>query len=591
MDTQWSSSLVIEVDGVPLDPLVADLLVGAVVENSMHLPDMFELVFTDPAADVAELGGFVPGAEVVISVDNGEPVPVPLVVGEVTALELEYDQTGKRTIIRGLDLSNRLMRGKKTRVFEDMLASEIVEEILAENGIELNEIEPTDDLIEYKLQAGVTDWDFIQTLAMDCGYRAYMSDGVFTFAPAVPPVEGDVPGTLEESGPTQIVVGDSLIRLRAVVRSNEQVEDVQVTGWSPLEDAPVIGVSPAEAIATETVVQPEELASVEGANSFLYLGFPTADEDAAETKAAALGNQLAESYAELEGECMGDAALKAGVAINLSLAGASFDGAYTLTSTRHVFSPESGYTTQFSASGWQDRTLLGLAKGPEVGVTPPPQRINGVVSATVVNVRDPEEQGRVQVLYEWMDTEGVAMSDWARVVQIGAGEGFGFFWLPEEGDEVLVSFEQGDPSRPVVLGSLYNTVLEPAAPAAIDEATGLVAMRRISSRFYHNITFLDSEEQTGILIETGDELAGIFLDADEQVISIYNLDGDIAISGTDIQISAEGDLSLEAVGELSISAASVTIEGEGDVSLSGAAVELTAEGEMSLDGPIVTING
>jgi hypothetical protein len=144
----------------------------------------------------------------------------------------------------------------------------------------------------------------------------------------------------------------------------------------------------------------------------------------------------------------------------------------------------------------------------------------------------------------------------------------------------------------VVIGGLYSAVIEPgASPELIDEALGLVNERRISSRFLHNITFYDAEEQSGIIIQTGDEVAGIFLNAEEQVISIYNLDGGIEISATEIMLSADADLSLEAGGELSISAASVTIEGEGDVNINGATVAIEGDTEMSIDAPIVTING
>lgn len=588
-DTNWSASLIIQVDGAPLDPLVSDLLLRAVVDTSVHLPDMFELTFRDPNRDVVELGAFIPASEIIISVD-AEDLPIPIIIGEINAFELEFDEEGPKTIIRGFDLSNRLMRGKNVRTFQMMMASEIVEAILAENEIELNEIDPTDDVYQYKVQPGITDWDFIQSLAMDNGYRAYMQRGVFYFSPIIPPVTGDVPGTLEASISTQLVLGEGLTRLHAVVRSTEQVEDVQVMGWSPVEFAPVVGGSPAESIGVEMLTQPEELSTVEGANSFTHLYWATDDEDAAETKAAALGNQIAESYAELEGDADGNPALLAGTAINLSNAGEPFDGAYTLTTARHTFDAGRAYTTQFTCSGWQDRTMLGLAKGPEVGATPTPFRMPGVCSATVINCRDPEDQGRVMVMFEWMGPE--AISDWVRVAQIGASEAFGFLWLPEEGDEVLVAFQHGDPSQPIVIGSLYNVVMEAApGPETVDEATGLINERQIRSRFQHNITFYDSEETSGIMIATGDEVQGIFLNMEEQSLSIYNLDGSLEIMGTDVVINAEGDLTLSSEGELSISGASVNIEGEGDVTINGASVEISGDGDLSIDAPIVMING
>lgn len=602
MQAQWTSAVTILVEGMPLDPAIQDQLGRVAVENSMHLPDVFELTFinparNDPATDVVSLGGFILGAEIAIAADGGDQEPLPLMVGEVTAIEFEYDFDGGKTIVRGLDASHRLFRGKKTRSFQEMMVSEIVEEILSENGVEPGEILPSDDIIQYMVQAGTTDWQFIQKLATDIGYRAWMADGFFNFAPIEPPVTGDVPGTLEVNTPTQLVVGQGIVRLRAVVRSTEQVEDVQVMGWSPLDGEPVVGGSPAESLGVEILAQPEELATVAGANSFVHLWYPTDDEDAAETKAAALGNQLAEAYAELDGETVGTAVLKAGVPVNLSGAGTMFDGGYTLTATRHVFDPETGYTTHFNVSGWQDRTMFGLTSGHQSGSGSSsagpnePFRIPGVVSATVLNTRDPEEQGRVQLMFTWMGDEPV-ISDWVRCVHMGAGEGFGMLFVPEPESEVLVAFEMGDPSKPVVIGGLYSPVIEPgASPELIDEALGLVNERRISSRFLHNITFYDAEEQSGILIQTGDEIAGIYLNAEEQSISIYNLDGAIEITGTDILISAEGDLSLEAVGEVSISGASVTIEGEGDVEINGASVAIEGDIDLSIDAPIVAING
>jgi hypothetical protein len=387
------------------------------------------------------------------------------------------------------------------------------------------------------------------------------------------------------------------MRIRAVVRSNEQVEDVQVMGWSPLDGAPVVGGSPAEVIGTEITTQPEALSSVSGANSFVHLWYPTDNEDAAETKAAAMGNQIAESYVSLDGEAVGNPVLKAGIPINLIGAGTMFDGGYTLTAAKHIFDADHGYVTHFSVTGWQDRSLYSLSSGHQSGSVSGGAGINetfripGVVSATVADTRDPEEQGRVQLTFTWMGDEPV-LTDWVRCVHFGAGEAFGSLFVPEIGTEVLVAFEMGDPSRPYVLGGLYSPVIEPgASPELIDDATGLVTERRISSRFLHNVTFYDSEEQSGIIIQTGDEVAGIFLNAEDQLISIYNAEGNIEISATDIAIIAEGDLSLEATGELSLSGASVTIEGEGDVEINGASVAMEGDGDISITAPAVAING
>jgi type VI secretion system secreted protein VgrG len=52
-------------------------------------------------------------------------------------------------------------------------------------------------------------------------------------------------------------------------------------------------------------------------------------------------------------------------------------------------------------------------------------------------------------------------SAWLRVAQPWAGKGFGVIFIPRTGDEVLVDFEEGDPDRPIVVGSVYNSRHKP----------------------------------------------------------------------------------------------------------------------------------
>ena len=59
----------------------------------------------------------------------------------------------------------------------------------------------------------------------------------------------------------------------------------------------------------------------------------------------------------------GNPKLRAGAAVSVDGLGEPFDGKYTVTTSRHRFDPRTGYTTSFSVTGRQDRTLLGLASG------------------------------------------------------------------------------------------------------------------------------------------------------------------------------------------------------------------------------------
>lgn len=47
-------------------------------------------------------------------------------------------------------------------------------------------------------------------------------------------------------------------------------------------------------------------------------------------------------------------------------------------------------------------------------------------------------------------------SEWTRLVTPHAGSGKGFYFIPEIGEEVFVSFEGGNPEKPFIIGTQYN---------------------------------------------------------------------------------------------------------------------------------------
>ncbi|MCC6875716.1 MAG: type VI secretion system tip protein VgrG [Sandaracinaceae bacterium] len=70
-----------------------------------------------------------------------------------------------------------------------------------------------------------------------------------------------------------------------------------------------------------------------------------------------------------------------------------------------------------------------------------------------------DEHGRVRVRFHWdrQHPRGAeASSCWMRVAHNWAGPGFGTFFLPRIGMEVVVSFLGGNPDRPLVTGCVYN---------------------------------------------------------------------------------------------------------------------------------------
>ncbi|WAC00431.1 type VI secretion system Vgr family protein [Pseudomonas putida] len=89
--------------------------------------------------------------------------------------------------------------------------------------------------------------------------------------------------------------------------------------------------------------------------------------------------------------------------------------------------------------------------------------ISGPQTAIVVGPPGEEiytdELGRVKLQFHW-DRNGEfndQSSCWVRVAQSGASGGFGSIQIPRVGDEVVVVFLDGNPDRPLIMGSLYNS--------------------------------------------------------------------------------------------------------------------------------------
>lgn len=124
----------------------------------------------------------------------------------------------------------------------------------------------------------------------------------------------------------------------------------------------------------------------------------------------------------------------------------------------------------------------------------------GVHPALVVDVVDPDAQGRVRVRLPWSpDAAGASYEAWARLSTLMAGPGRGTWFVPDVDDEVLVAFEAGDPSRPYVLGALWNGRDQP--PGTMDGA-GRNPRRVIRTNHGVKVTLDDEQGTEGLILET-----------------------------------------------------------------------------------------
>jgi uncharacterized protein involved in type VI secretion and phage assembly len=163
----------------------------------------------------------------------------------------------------------------------------------------------------------------------------------------------------------------------------------------------------------------------------------------------------------------------------------------------------------------------------------------GVFPALVSDISDPDGQGRIKITLPWApDTGDEHYELWARLATFMAGNNRGSWFIPDVGDEVLVGFEAGDPSRPYVIGALWNG--SDAPPEEMDGG-GENFKKVLRSRNGVKVTLDDSDGQEKFIAETpgGQKIT---LSDGPGVVEIVDSNGNsvkLESSGITIQASAK----------------------------------------------------
>jgi uncharacterized protein involved in type VI secretion and phage assembly len=181
------------------------------------------------------------------------------------------------------------------------------------------------------------------------------------------------------------------------------------------------------------------------------------------------------------------------------------------------------------------------------------RRYYGVVEGIVVEaVSDPANEGRVKVKFPWFDDGTV--SEWCRVAQPYAGNGYGATFTPEVGDEVILGFSHGDMRLPIVLGGLYNGKDKPPTSRTDSDDKKL-----IRTKGGHELLFDDSSGGPKVVITS----AGghkVTLDDDPGTLTV--------------ETSGGQSVELDAAGKATVKADTITLQGS----------SITLDGSVSLGG-------
>jgi uncharacterized protein involved in type VI secretion and phage assembly len=212
------------------------------------------------------------------------------------------------------------------------------------------------------------------------------------------------------------------------------------------------------------------------------------------------------------------------------------------------------------------------------------RRYYGVVEALVVDVIDPDKEGKVKIQFPWFDEDMV--TEYCRVRQLYAGKGYGTFFIPEVGDEVLVAFVHGDMRMPVILGGLYNGQDKPPSDRQKDKDQKL-----IRTKAGHELLLDDSTRERRVKLTTA---AAHVLDLDDQDKKVFvktagghELTLDDAARTVTVKTSGGQSLVLDAnSGRVTVTGATVVLDAS-SVQVGGAAASVKVGGAAAAMTPLL----
>lgn len=229
--------------------------------------------------------------------------------------------------------------------------------------------------------------------------------------------------------------------------------------------------------------------------------------------------------------------------------------------------------------------------------TTPAPVIPGTQTAIVVGKSGEEiwtdKFGRIKVLFHWDRTsEGDEKSScWIRVAQGWAGKNWGAFFLPRIGQEVVVSFLEGDPDRPLVTGSVYNA--EQPVPYTLPANQTRSTIKSQSSKQatgFNEIRFEDKKDSEEIYVHAQKDLTTEVLN---DAVTTITKNHTVTISEGDETLSvAKGKRTLSVKGdEKHTNEANFVQEVEGDFTLkvtgsvtiqAGGAIQIKSDADVTV---------
>ncbi|MCU0429381.1 MAG: type VI secretion system tip protein VgrG [Cytophagaceae bacterium] len=483
----------------------------------------------------------------------------------------------------------KLSTQRKYGVFQKKKDSDIISEIIQKAGLTVS-CDATSVMHEEMVQYGCSDWDFILMRAENCGMLLIEQDGKIKVAKP----------NFSEGAALTLAGFNGVYSMDLEVDSTFQFKNVETLSWIPKDQKSLSSkVSSSEEMKMEATFSNSNLSSVLNTKPYAVYTPLNIAKDGLDNISKGKLMRVALDKVKGEIEIIGTSAISCGDILEIKNM-QDFSGKVYVTGVTHLVED----------AEWKTILTIGMPFGSYAEETPmisvPAAAgtlapIKGLASGVVKKIHeDKDGQYRVEVALPMLGSTLENLHVHARLSNLYASNGFGSFFYPEIGDEVILGFLHEDPSQPVILGMLYSSKNKPFfTPDDKNQFKGIVTKSKITIK-------IDDEDKI-LTIETPAKNSVVLDDKEGQIVITDKNKNTITMSKDGITISSEKDIIMKAKGNIQMEAksniemkATADLKGEGmNVNLEGktglvakgsASAELSASGQTTVKGAIVMIN-
>ncbi len=530
---------------------------------------------------------FIPGNEIEISLGYNNIREVAF-KGIIISQRLLVKQGKSQLLITCKDKAVTMTKGRFNAIFQNEKDSDAIKSIVDKYGLQLT-MDATTPVVPVLMQYNCSDWDFV-VIRAEMNNMAVLTDKNNLIIKK---------NNFSDTPQYEINSSQFVIDMDLNLDSENIVDTYQLNSWNDKEQkGNTVAVKLTDDLSQGDMPVKKLSGAVDNGTSNHY-----SSTSLSENELKLWGESLANKavLSKIQGKIVvpGTTKILAGDIINISGFSDRFNGKAYVSKVTQMLEDGEWITTLYvgKSSKWQS-SLLDIEDITASGLIP---ATNGAQIAKVKKI-DQDPDGNYRVLVNLPVFSGTGQTDgiWARLAFPYATADAGFFFFPEVGDEVVLTFINNDPRFAIITGALYNAKNKPKeVPDAKNQFKSIYSKSGIKIRFDDVDKILTIETPGG---------NSFTMDDKNKKINVADISGNsMMLDQSGIVLDSSKDIKLSAKGNVDISAtAGITLKANSDVKIDGlniqqsaqvgftakgnASAEISASGQTTIKGAMVMIN-